>query len=303
MTVPEEKGKPQTDKRARSFEIKIDKTPIGPLEGRVELFEPAKGKAPSAWMTELPKAVITLITASVVGGLISMTFNYKSWRENQRIDRAKLDMARAQTIYNTTNEMTAGRINHTMLYFRDIEDEGKQPNTPEDVTYRRGVESAYRQSVADWNAKIRLLVKQVEFDIDYAATQPLEHDFDPVGEIWFRVNANPPTINCKAPLRNSIQIRAEPGKPNNVDWSKAYWVLAGIHNCFIELSNKFVPKREEIMALPTPEERRAALKEHRDKLDNLREHATTFSHVASRRLVDARKETQTRGFWDYIKDW
>ncbi len=93
------------------------------------LIEPPKGKPPSPWATELPKAVITLITASVVGGLVSMAFNYKSWRENQRIDRAKIDMAKAQVTYTAINEAVAKRIHQTFLLMRWLED-GVEPAMP-----------------------------------------------------------------------------------------------------------------------------------------------------------------------------
>ncbi len=287
---------------SRTFEVDIENTPIGPLKGTVKMIEPQKGKGPSPWVTELPKAVITLLTASVVGGLVSMAFNYKSWRENQRIDRAKIEMAQAQATYNLVNQMIAERIHRTILYFRDIEDEGRTPDTENDIAYRKAVETQYRQSVSDWNAKILLLIKQTEFDIDFAVK---EHDgvqVDAVGELYGRLHKAVPTLNCARPLRLADQRVPPPGQ-DKVDWSKAFWVLAGVHNCFVEMSSEFTPKRETIMALASPAERRAALAEHRQRLDNLREHAMTYTHVASASLLAARRETQTRSFREYIKDW
>jgi hypothetical protein len=298
------------DAPGKSFEIELEGTPLGPLKGTVRLIEPPRGKPPSPWVTELPRAVITLLTASVVGGLVSMAFNYKSWRENQRIDRAKTEMTRAQTVFNAVNELTAQRIHRTLLYFRDIVDEGRTPDTPEDAAYRKTVETSYRQLVSDWNAKILLMIKQVEFDIDFAVKPHDGLEIDTIDVLFGRLGSTPPRLDCRKPLRAETQPRtngapppASPARPDQVDWNKAYWVLSGIHICFVEMSSKLAPKREEILGLPTPDARRAALKEHDDRLNNLRQHAMTFTHVAARSLRSARNETQTRDFWEYIKDW
>jgi hypothetical protein len=292
------------DTPGKTFEIEIENTPLGPLKGVVRLIEPPKGKPPSPWATELPKAVITLITASVVGGLVSMAFNYKSWRENQRIDRAKIEMARAQAVFNAVNELTAQRIHRTLIYYRDLVDEGRTPDTPEDIAYRRTVESAYRQAVSDWNAKILLMVKQVEFDIDFAAKTHDGQEVDAIDTVYGHLMAG--NLRCEHPLRAERQpatIRAGAGALKPIDWSKAFWTLAGIHVCFVEMSSALSPKRDEIMSLPTVEARRAAMKEFQDRLDNLRQHAAAFTHVASRSLLLARDATQARSFGAYIWDW
>jgi hypothetical protein len=233
-----------------------------------------------------------------------MAFNYKSWRENQRIDRAKTEMTRAQTVFNAVNELTAHRSHATLVYFRDLVEEGRTPDRPEDVTYRKTVEGAYRQAVADWNAKIQLMVKQVEFDVDFAARPHDGKDIDAIDAAYGHWKAQ--YLNCRRPMRSAEQpktINPENKALAPVDWQKAFWVLAGVHICFVELSQGLTARREALLDLKTTVERRAAMKEFEEKLDNIRQHAGTFTHVASRSLRHARGETQARTFWEYILDW
>jgi hypothetical protein len=279
----------------RSFDIQIEASPLGPLKGTVRLIEPPKGKTPSPWVTEVPKAVITLVFASVFGGLVSMAFNYKNWRENQRLDRAKIDMAQAMKTFNTINELAANRIYKTFVLLRNIE-EGISAGDKEEEDTRKAITASYKQTVEDWNAKIRLLIKQTEFDIDYVVSPHDGQDKDMVGIVYNKV-MEAHTVRCAAPLRMAAQT------PAPLDWTKSSWVLAGIHGCFVEFSGKFLPEWNRISDLPSKQERAQELKAHKARLYDIQEHAMTYVHVASANLREARAETQARGFWTYIRDW
>jgi hypothetical protein len=283
------------DAPGKSFEIELEGTPLGPLKGTVRLIEPPRGKPPSPWVTELPKAVITLITASVVGGLVSMAFNYKSWRENQRIDRARIDMAKAQATYSAINEMVARRIHHTYQLMRWLED-GVDPGDAEAVKESREVSASYRKTVDDWNGKIRLMVKQTEFDIDQAVAARDDVDRDMVG-ILYKSIREVKTIDC------GVTFRPSANPPSPVDWSRASWVLAGVHVCFTQLTADFNPQRDGIEAEKASDKRKAMLAAHRKRLDSIQEQAMQYITRGGLNLRDARKQTQTRDFWEYIKDW
>jgi hypothetical protein len=279
----------------KSFAIKIDNTPFGPLKGTVEMFEPARGKPPSPWLTEIPKAVITLITASLVGGVISMAFNYKSWRENQRIDRAKTDMSQAVRTFSMVNETVAKRIHQTFLLMRNIE-EGIDPASVEDRDNRRAIYRTYKQTVEDWNSRIRLLVKQSEFDIDDIASKPDNESYDMVGIMWGEVIRDR-AVRCDWKLPDSKP------KHKDVDWNQSAWVLAALHSCFIEYSGNFSKEWDSIEENPDREERARKLQPHRNRLFAMQEHAMRYTHVASINLRSAKNATKTRDFREYILDW
>ncbi len=285
----------QSTAPGKQFAIALEGGPLGPLTGTVTLIEPPKGKPPSPWATELPKAVITLITASVVGGLVSMAFNYKSWRENQRIDRAKIDMAKAQATYSAINEAVAKRIHQTFLLMRWLED-GVEPGDAEAKEEWKAVTKAYRQTVEDWNGKIRLMVKQTEFDIDHAVMEHDGNDRDMVGILFNRIR-EAKSIDCH------VTFRPAAAPPAPVDWSKASWVLAGVHICFTQLTADFNPQRDAIEAMSDKAARTKALAPHRDRLYSIQEQATQYIIRGAQNLRSAKKETQTRGFWEYIRDW
>lgn len=288
------------EKHSKTFDIEIENTPIGPLKGVVRLVEPPRGKPPSPWVTELPKAVITLVTASVVGGLISMAFNYKSWRENQRIDRAKLDMARAQGAYKAVNETLAKRIHQTFLLMRALE-VGVEQNDADAKEDRKAIEKAYRQTVEDWNGNIRLMVKQTEFDIDHAVAEHDGVDRDMIGILHKRIMQNK-SVHCRVTFRPASD-KSKANMPEPVDWHKAAWVLAGIHVCFVELTSALNPQRDVIAGMLDQEARNKALAPHRDKLYSIQEQAMQYMTRGAQNLRDAKKETQTRRFFEYMADW
>ncbi len=111
----------------------------------------------------------------------------------------------------------------------------------------------------DWNGKIRLMVKQTEFDIDHAVKEHDGIDRDMIGILYDRIVVKK-AVSCHETFRPAATA------PAPVDWSKASWVLAGIHVCFVEMTSGFNPQRDVIEAMPDKAARTKALAAHREKL-------------------------------------
>lgn len=237
----------------------------------------------------------TFLFTSVLAGLVSTAFNYKSWSEQARLDLVKSSLAEAAQTFDEASKLMAARNYQAFRVVRSITD-------PDQQVYNAEI-AKLDAAVANWNLSYPELLQDFQFSLE---TGP---DGSLLPYSSFSTAGLEKRLRCNRPFdANNESLPA--------NWNSPTWLLASLHQCYIRsaIKRKATELRAKLFAPPdktsTPigkEDRLTTLKPDIDALDNvvsdLETHANETMAAAKKAIQRIRNAVRTRSYLDYLRSW
>jgi hypothetical protein len=247
---------------------------------------------------------ITFLFTSVLAGLVTTSFTYKSWREQTRLDLAKRRLDEATKSFERASILMSTRIFHSYRLANGADGD-------EDAAFNTKLEK-YDKAVEDWNVAYPDLLQDFQFalEIDDNGRLLPFHEID--------------TNDFDKKLRCHFAFEHGNG-PQQTDWRSPTWRLAALHHCFIvakvksrALSLRQKPEpappptrgvlkaRDKSEPAPAPESaeaRRVKFEALDSDIDDLMTHAEEVRVAGKKAVARLREGAETRGFLEFLKSW
>ncbi|MGH6857947.1 MAG: hypothetical protein ACRECP_10015 [Methylocella sp.] len=229
---------------------------------------------------DLSGKIINFLFGTVLAGLVTTGFTYKSWREQTRLAFAKERLAEATKTFDNASQLISERLFRSYDVGKHISDDDLGGFTKR----RDKLESA----IEDWNLAYADLLKRFQFALevnDDGTTRPYEEvhtgDFDQ-------------HLSCAKALD-------EQNRPAHADWSSPSWLFAAMNYCFIhvDVGHQLDVLRKE---QPSPARNENVAKLDED-LDNLDAHAGRLRSVSKKAIDRMRHSVETQSFWAFLTSW
>jgi hypothetical protein len=244
----------------------------------------------------------TFLFTSVLAGLVTTSFTYKSWREQARLDLAKRRLDEATKSFERASLLMSTRIFHSYRLANGSDGD-------EDAAFTQKLEK-YDKTIEDWNVAYPDLLQDFQFALEIDDNGRLL----PYREI--------DTNDFDRKLRCHFAFEKGNG-PDGIDWRSPTWRLAALHHCFIaakvktralDLRQKPAPapapalakihdKAAPPAAPENPEARRAKYSALDGDIDDLMTHAEEVRVAGKKALARLREGAESRNFLEFLKNW
>lgn len=251
---------------------------------------------------------IGFLFTSVLAGLVTTTFTYKSWREQTRLDLAKSRLAEATKTFDRASQLMSSRVFYSYRVSQAID-------VDDDAAFTAKLDKLDK-SVEEWNLAYADLLQDFQFALE----------IDDNGRVLPYREVR--TADFDEKLR--CQHAFDPGNgPKYADWSRSSWLLAALHHCFIVARVKSIAQSLRAKPAPppatkkdakiveaktsektapadapaNPEERRKKLEALESSIDDLKTHAEKIRVAGKEAIHRLRNATETRGFMEFLRSW
>lgn len=237
----------------------------------------------------------TFLLTSVLAGLVSTAFNYKSWSEQARLDLVKSSLNEAAQTFDEAAKLMAARNYQALRVVRYIAD-------PDQQAFNAEV-AKLDAAVANWNLNYPELLQDFQFSLEIAP------DGGMLPYSSFSTAKLEKRLRCDRPF--DVNNESLPA-----NWNSPTWLLASLHQCFIrsairrkatELRAQLFPPSQKPL---TPTETTARLeavepniKQLDDTISDLETHANETMVAAKKAIQRIRNATRTRSYFDYLRSW
>lgn len=244
--------------------------------------------------------VINFFFTSVLAGLVTTSFTYKSWREQTRLDLAKGRLAEATETFDKASRLMSSRVFYSYRVSHGVEGD-------DDAAFSAKLEK-FDKAVEDWNLGYADLLQDFQFALE----------IDDSGHV--RPYQEISTGEFEEKLRCGHAFD-DSNRPKRADWDSPSWLLAALHHCFIaarvkqiaialrQKSNAPTPKgADKAVARSTPpleagDEREQKLDALEKSIDDLKTHAEEVRVVGKKAIQRLRNATETQGFLQFLRNW
>lgn len=239
--------------------------------------------------------ISTFLFTSVLAGLVSTGFNYKSWSEQARLDLVKSSLAEAAQTFDEAAKLMAARNYQAFRVVRYLTD-------PDQQAFNAEV-AKLDAAVANWNLNYPELLQDFQFSLEIG----------PDGGMLPYSSFS--TANLEKRLRCDRPFDAK-NESLPANWTSPTWLLASLHQCYIrsairrkatELRTKLFSPSDKSM---TPAETAARLQAMEpgiqqldDTISDLETHANETMVAAKKAIQRIRNATRTRSYLDYLRSW
>lgn len=236
---------------------------------------------------------------SVLAGLVTTSFTYKSWREQTRLDLAKSRLDEATKSFERASQLISTRVFHSYRLANGADGD-------EDAAFAEKLEK-YDKAVEEWNIAYPDLVQDFQFALE----------IDENGRMLPYRDINTNEFSKKLRCHHAFELG---NGPKEVDWRSPTWRLAALHHCFIEAKVK--PRALALRPKPPPtpasrakpadkapppqesvEARRQKLEALDVDIDDLKTHGDEVRVAGKKAIARLRDATETRGFLEFLKSW
>lgn len=244
---------------------------------------------------------INFLFTSVLAGLVTTSFTYKSWREQTRLDLAKGRLAEATETFDKASRLMSSRVFYSYRVSHGVEGD-------DDADFRTKLEK-FDKAVEDWNLGYADLLQDFQFALEIDDSgHVLPYQEISTGEFEEK-------LRCDHAFDGS-------NRPKRADWDSPSWLLAGLHHCFIaaRVKQNAVALRLKSGAAPTPkgadkavvrseppqepsDERKKKLAALEKSIDDLKTHAEAVRVVGKKAIQRLRNATETQGFLQFLRNW
>ena len=237
----------------------------------------------------------TFLFTSVLAGIVSTAFNYKSWSEQARLDLVKSSLAEATQTFDEASKLMAARNYHAFRIVRAIDDPDQQVFNAEFARLDA--------AVSNWNLSYPELQQDFQFSLEIG----------PDGHLLPYSSFS--TAGLETKLRCDRAFDAK-NQSHLADWDSPSWLLACMHQCYIRsaIGRKAKDLRGKLFSAsprpPTAGEtatRRQGIEKDIEQLEatisNLETHASATMVAAKKAIQRIRNATRTRSYLDYLRNW
>ncbi len=239
--------------------------------------------------------ITTFLFTSVLAGLVTTGFNYKSWSEQARLDLVKSSLTEATQTFDEAAKLMAARNYQALRVVRFLSD-------PDQQAFNAEV-SKLETAVANWNLSYPELLQDFQFSLEIG----------PDGQVLpyssFSTAVLEKRLRCNRPFDANNENQP-------ADWNSPTWLLASLHQCYIRsaIRRKATELRTQLFP-PTAKPATAAetaarvqalqpnIQELDDTISDLETHANETMVAAKKAIQRIRNATRTRGYLDYLRSW
>jgi hypothetical protein len=243
---------------------------------------------------------ITFLFTSVLAGLVTTSFTYKSWREQARLDLAKRRLDEATKSFERASLLMSTRVFHSYRLANGSDGD-------EDAVFSPKLEK-YDKTVEDWNVAYPDLLQDFQFALEIDGNGRLL----PYREI--------DTNDFDSKLRCHFAFEKGNG-PETVDWRSPTWRLAALHHCFIaaKVKTRALALRQKPAPAPSvtkihdkapppaapdaPDARHAKYDALDSDIDDLMTHAEEVRVAGKKALARLREGAESRSFLEFLRNW
>ena len=223
--------------------------------------------------------IINFIFGTVLAGLVTTAFTYKSWREQTRLAFAKERLQEATAAFDKTSQLMAARIFRSYDVTRHIGDK-------DDVFAKR--REKLDAAIDEWNLSYPDALQRFQFALEIGEDGQAR-PFKEVSTAKFSDN-----LDCSKAFD-------EHNRPPHAEWSSPSWLLAGFNYCIIHTN--IARKSEELAKLPANPDRYAKIVEMDTNIDNLSTHADHVRVAAKKAIARLRLGAEAHGFVEFLRSW
>ncbi|WP_424362495.1 hypothetical protein [Methylocystis parvus] len=243
----------------------------------------------------------SFVFTTLLAGVVTTSFTYKSWREQTRLDLAKARLEEATKSFDRASQLMSARVFHSYRIANGADGD-------DDAALAAKLDK-YDKVVEDWNIAYPDLLQDFQFalEIDENGLVRDFHDID--------TNGFEEKLDCHRALDRG-------NGPKEADWTSPTWRLAAMHHCFIVAKVKpralalrqKPPSAAPLLKVsdkpPAPAPPRVENPEIRKKfealdrdIDDLKTHGEEVRISGKKAIARLRDGTETRTFWQFIKSW
>ncbi len=239
--------------------------------------------------------LVSFVFTSVLAGLVTTTFTYKSWREQTRLDLAKSRLAEATKTFDRASQLMSAR---TFYSFRVSHGIAGDDNAAFAVKLEK-----LDKAVEDWNLAYADMLQDFQFalEIDESGAALLYHEI--------RTGAYEKRLKCD-------QAFVDGNGPIGADWSSPSVLLSALNFCFIEahvpstavaLRAKTTSPSGKATTAQTISDAAADAAKGREQLeetiDALQTHCDAVRVAGKRAIQRLRNATATHSFGQFLRSW
>jgi hypothetical protein len=237
---------------------------------------------------------VNFLFTSVLAGLVTTAFTYKTWREQTRLDLAKARLAEATETFDKASQLMSKRIYHSYRVALYIDGD-------DDATFAARIEKL-DTTIEEWNLGYADSLQDFQFALEIDD----EGRIRPYSEISTRDFEK--NLGCDRAFDES-------NRPKRADWNSPSWLLAALHHCFIkarvrqtalELRQKPLSRTVATRgAAPTDasNERQQKIDTLDRSIDDLKTHAEHVRVVGKKAIQRLREGAETYGFLKFLRSW
>jgi hypothetical protein len=222
---------------------------------------------------------VNFLFGTVLAGLVTTAFTYKSWREQTRLDFAKERLADATKTFDNASQLISERLFRSYEVQKHIGDDA--------VTFAKHRDKL-DSAIENWNLAYADMLQRIQFALEVDDDGKMRPYRDVHTTDFYQ------RLDCAKALDDH-------NRPAQADWSSPSWLFAALHYCFIytEVGSRSDALRKE---LPSPE-RDAEVKKLNDEIDNLDAHAGRVRVAGKKAIERMRHSVETHSFWEFLKSW
>ena len=224
--------------------------------------------------------IVNFLIGTVLAGMVTSAFTYKSWREQTRLELAKQQLADATAILDKTSQLLSERLfsSYDVLAHVDADT---------DALHAQRLDREDK-AIADWNLNFSDLLQHSQFALEISEDGKL------------LTYSEVATARLDRSLDCSQKFSDHNGP--SLGWQNSpSWVLDAINSCFLRagVQSEIEAYRK---APPTPD-RDTKRKAIEKKLDDLNAHANNFRVSSKKAIQHLRNGVETRSYVDFLTSW
>ena len=247
--------------------------------------------------------LINFLFTSVLAGLVTTAFTYKTWREQTRLDFAKERLKEATLAFDKASQLMSKRVFYSYRVAQNIDGD-------DDAAFGKRVEKL-DAAIEDWNLAYADLMQDFQFALEIDDEGRLR-DYREISTRDFEKS-----LECDRAFDDW-------NRPKRADWASPSWLLAATHHCFIaarvrltalDLRSKPAASPTTKAAVksggaPTAAASEEAAKKRQERLvaldhtiDDLKTHCDQVRVVGKKAIQRLREGAETYGFLKFLRSW
>lgn len=223
--------------------------------------------------------IVNFIFGTVLAGLVTTAFTYKSWREQTRLDFAKERLKEATATFDKTSQLMSARIFRSYDVTRHIGD-------ADDTFAKR--RDKLDTAIDEWNLAYPDLLQRFQFTLETGEDGAVR----PFKEV--RTSEFDSKLDCSKAFD-------EHNRPQHADYTSPSWLLAAFHHCLIHTN--IARKSDELAKIPANADRYAKIVEMDTRVDDLATHANHVRIASKKAIQRLREGAEAHGFVEFLRAW
>lgn len=237
---------------------------------------------------------INFLFGSVLAGLVTTGFTYKTWREQTRLDLAKQQLAEATKTFDNASQLMSKRVFLSYNVAQNLDSD-------DDAAFAKRIEKL-QTAIEDWNLDYADALQDFQFALEIDENGKIR----PFHEVTTRDFER--SLVCGRAFDDS-------NRPKGADWGSPSWLLAALHHCFImarvrqtalELRQKSPQKLQTVNAqidALAKAERQKRIDALDRAIDDLKTHSEQVRVASKKAIQRLRNAVETHSFVEFLQGW